>query len=134
MPIISPAHPGLKLGILLTAAMALNFGAPADSSAQLKPKRSQAVCACQCDAGTGGIKDATYPGMAACSGYEGKTCNYEDSNGVIKTGTVRACSADNVWVNPAAAAASPHSAGVLVQPRPVPQSPRAPAATTADPR
>ena len=114
MPTLVSRPLGHRAAFLAILALAVNFAAPLDVAAQQKPKRSQAVCTCQCDAGTAGIKESTYPGMASCGGYEGKTCNYEGPDHIIRTGTVRACVAGNRWSD--AAAPGAHSAGVLMQP------------------
>ena len=109
------ARLGPKLLFLALFALALNLASPLAGSAQQKPQHSQAVCNCQCDAGTAGIKESIYPGMASCGGYEGKTCNYEGPDHIIRTGTLRACVADQRPTD-AAATLGPHSAGVLMQP------------------
>lgn len=115
MPTFVPDHLGPRLVFLVVFAVALNLATPLAGAAQQKPKRSQAVCNCQCDAGSAGIKESIYPSMASCGGYEGKTCNYEGPDHIIRTGTVRACHSDHRGVD-AAAAIGPHSAGVLLEP------------------
>jgi hypothetical protein len=138
MPTLAPSHREAKLAFTLICAAALNLSLAASASSL--PKRSKPVCNCMCDAGSGGIKDMTYTAVAACSVYDGKTCNYEDPNGIIKTGRLIGCGAGANEVNPAAAAtASPSSAGVLdattVPPKPkVPSPARPDAATMATPR
>lgn len=124
MPTLVPDHLGPKLAFLVVFAAALNLASPLAGFAQQKPKRSQAVCNCQCDAGGAGIKESIYPGMAACGGYEGKTCNYEGPDGIIRTGTVRSCHADQREVN--AAVIGPHSAGLLMEPDPPKPDPTRP--------
>lgn len=125
MPILIPARLGPKLAFLALFALALNLATPLAGAAQQKPKRSQAVCNCQCDAGGAGVKESIYPAMASCGGYEGKTCNYEGPDGIIRTGTVRACHSDHRWGD-AAAPVGPHSAGVLLEPDPPKTDPTKP--------
>lgn len=132
MPTLAPPHREAKLVFTLICAVALNLGLAASASAL--PKRSKAVCNCMCDAGAGGIKDVTYTAVAACTVYNGKTCNYEDSNRIIKTGRLIGCGAGAQWVNPATATtASPSSAAVL-DAKPVPPAPSVPKVAQPDAR
>lgn len=136
MPTLAPSLREAKLVFTLICAVALNLGLA--NSASALPKRSKAVCNCMCDAGAGGIKDMTYTAVASCAAYDGKTCNYEDPNGIIKTGRLIGCDPRTKWVNPATTA-SPSSAGVLdakpVSPAPgVPKVARPDAQTMETPR
>lgn len=95
---------------LMVFAGALAIAAAPHSEA--KPKRSQPTCSCTCDIGTQKI-DTTYAGLAVCSAYEGKTCNVQTSDGLIRSGTVRNCGRSWRWVD---AAATTQGAGTLADP------------------
>lgn len=89
---------------LAAGALALTAGHPA----QALPKRSQAICSCSCDTGPNGVHQMSYAGMASCGGYNGKTCNVEVSAGIIRSGTLKNCSADSRMIDATAASAALH--------------------------
>lgn len=97
----------------LIAALAVALASPA--FAQQRPEHSKVTCNCKCDAGNGVSADASYDAIALCAGYDGKTCNFQGSDGTIKTGSLKQCTQGNRWTTSMGAAVS---SGLTAQPRP----------------
>ena len=86
------------------AAAAINAATPAPGAA-LPKQGSGPGCDCWCNTGSGPSVERTYTNpVAACSAYNGKTCNFEGADGIIHTGTLVLCQNTN---------ASPGHAGNL---------------------
>jgi hypothetical protein len=101
---------------LIAAAVGLGMALAAPAGA-LPPEHSKVTCNCKCDAGNGVSHDASYDAIAMCGGYEGKTCNFQGSDGTVKTGSLKQCTQGNRWVTGAAAA----NTGQVAQPTPKPK-------------
>ena len=83
----------------LATAGVLILGLSVAGAAQALPKRSQAICSCSCDTGANGVHQMSYAGMASCGGYNGKTCNVEVSQGIIRSGTLKNCGASSRMID-----------------------------------
>jgi hypothetical protein len=82
----------LMLVLAATAAMTLAFAPAADA----KPKGSGAgTCSCICDGGPNGSQVTSYNAVAgaSCDAFNGKTCNFENPQQQIRSGTVSLCQA-----------------------------------------
>jgi hypothetical protein len=84
--------------LLFAFAAAINLAAPTSSSA-LPKHGSGGSCTCICNtpvAGPNGqsLETITNP-VASCDAYEGKTCNFEGSDGLIHTGSLMGCYSPN---------------------------------------
>jgi len=90
----------------VATAGVLILGLSVAGAAQALPKRSQAICSCSCDTGANGVHQMSYAAMASCGGYNGKTCNVEVSQGIIRSGTLKNCSTDHRMVDVSAASAT----------------------------
>jgi len=125
---------GLRPKLLFPVAFAAALGFAVPSAEGLPPKRSKATCTCMCDA-PGGMKSLTYDAIASCGAFEGKTCNFETTPGVIRSGRLTLCEQGSRWVD-GGAEAQGTSAGVLSEPPPgvKPRPPVAPSTKPAEAR
>jgi hypothetical protein len=104
----------------LLALAALSLFVAGGAHAQQPSQQSKPTCKCFCNS-SGGVKEMSYNAIAACSSYEGKTCNYLGPDNRLRTGSLVGCeSGGNGGV------ASTSTAGVrTADPKPKPYRPAA---------
>lgn len=108
----------------LFAFAAFSLAAAGGANAQQAPQQSRPTCKCICNS-SGGIKEMSYNAIAACSSYEGKTCNYLGPDNRLRTGSLVGCESGS-----SGGIASTSTAGVrAADPKPPKPNPYRPAAS-----